>query len=209
MSYVENHLLAGERVVHSAHLHKLTYFGHGVLSVLAFVFGGLMLYYAEQPWIGAAILVAGAIPIGIAWIDYASSEFAVTDKRVVIKVGFIQRRTLETMLGKVEGIGVDQSVLGRLLNYGTITVTGTGGTQERFTNIAHPLEFRRQVQGQIAEGDVARQLTGMPVVAGTPMVGGAPRDERDCPHCAERILARAKVCKHCGHEVEPVAAGDA
>jgi len=103
------------------------------------------------------------------------------------------------MLGKVEGIGVDQTLFGRLLDYGTITVTGTGGTKEPFTNIAAPLEFRRQVQGQISAGGEER--VGVLTAASL-----TPRDERDCPYCAERILSRAKVCKHCGREVEPLPA---
>jgi hypothetical protein len=126
----------------------------------------------------------------------------VTDKRVIIKVGWIQRRTLETMLGKVEGIGVDQTVIGRMLNFGTITVTGTGGTQERFTNIAAPLEFRRQVQAQVSATEEARTAA----LAASVHAPLAARDERECPYCAERILVRAKVCKHCGRDVEPLPA---
>ena len=61
-------------------------------------------------------------------------------------LGFIQRHTVETMLGKVESIGVEQSLVGRVLDYGTILVVGTGGTQDSFKNIANPLEFRRKVQ---------------------------------------------------------------
>lgn len=130
-----------------------------------------------------------------AYITHKTSEFAVTDRRVVIKVGWIQRRTLETMLNKVEGIGVDQSIMGRMLGYGTITVTGTGGTKEPFTNIANPLEFRRQVQAQVGMAGDVRAEVGAPA---------SLRQERDCPHCAERILAKARVCKHCNREVEPL-----
>ena len=84
------------------------------------------------------------------WVDSLSSEFAVTNKRVLIKVGLIRRHSLELLLQKVEGIGVDQTLTGRILGYGTITVTGTGGTRESFQRISRPLEFRRQVQGSLA-----------------------------------------------------------
>lgn len=86
-----------------------------------------------------------AIP---AWINRSTSEFAVTNRRVIVKVGWIRRRSLETLLMKVEGIQVEQSILGRILNYGTITITGTGGSREVFDRIAAPLEFRRKVQEQ-------------------------------------------------------------
>ena len=192
MSYVEDHLLPGERIVHRAHLHRIGYIVPALLFAAIETFALWMVLNGQYLW-GAITAAVGLLPVLWAWIDFSSSEFAVTDKRVVIKVGFIQRRTLETMLNKVENVGVDQSVLGRVLDYGTITVTGTGGTQERFPNIGAPLEFRRQVQSQIAAGDVDPQLA-------------VPRDERECPHCAERILRKARVCKHCGRDVESVIA---
>lgn len=75
-----------------------------------------------------------------------TSEFAITNKRIIIKVGLISRRTIEMNLSKIESVSVDQTILGRILRYGTITVIGTGGTREPFTYISHPLEFRRQFQ---------------------------------------------------------------
>src|SRR5207247_7498840 len=120
-----------------------------------------------------------------------------------IKVGWVRRRTVETMLSKVEGIGVDQDLVGRMLGYGTIVVTGTGGTKEQFTKIARPLEFRRQVQGAIAASEGPRAPAEGQAPAAAALDG---RVERDCPFCAERILAKAKVCKHCGRDVSAIAA---
>ena len=85
------------------------------------------------------------------FIRYKTSEFAVTNKRVLIKVGFIKRHSLELLLQKVEGIGVDQDFFGRIFGYGTIMVTGTGGTKEHFKKIENPLEFRKQVQQSISQ----------------------------------------------------------
>ncbi len=75
--------------------------------------------------------------------DRTTSEFVITNKRVVVKIGLIWRRTLEMNLSRVETVNVDQSILGRLLDYGTITIIGTGGTRESFRSISKPLEFRR------------------------------------------------------------------
>lgn len=200
MGYVEDQLLPGERVKYRAHLHKLIFILPGLFALLAIVGAVLTFTAADSVWGALALLVLGAIPLLITLIKYKASEFAVTDKRVIIKVGFIKRRTLETMLGKVEGVGVEQGILGRLLGFGTITVTGTGGTKEPFPNIARPLEFRRQIQGQVSAADGARSVMAPSVVSGQ----SGPRDERDCPYCAERILAKAKVCKHCGRDVEPL-----
>lgn len=199
MSYVQEHLLPGERITYRAHLHKIIWVLPALLSLLLMVGAGFALN-ADIPWLAAGLVLVAVLPVLWAWIDYTSSEFAVTDKRVVIKVGWIRRRTLETMLGKVEGISVDQTIAGRVLGFGTITVTGTGGTREPFANIAKPLEFRRQVQAQVsASEDLMR--TALPMNG---QFTGPAREERDCPWCAERILNRARVCKHCGRDVEPL-----
>jgi hypothetical protein len=204
MSYVDDHLLPGEAVTHRAHLHKLAFLMPALAS-LALVMLGVVLIVSDLVGAGLVPLAAAAVPLLWAYIEYRTSEFAVTDKRVVIKVGWIQRRTLETMLSKVEAVGVDQTLLGRVLGYGTITVTGTGGTKEQFANIANPLEFRRRVQTQVGIAEDSRQRIMVPADGGVVAVPGAPRQERECPYCAELILAKARVCKHCNREVQPIA----
>lgn len=197
MSYVDSQLLPNETVLYRARLHRSLYSGAYVFAALAL--GVMAFAIGQHPlwWLVLALAVVAAALFGWSWLRSTTSEFAVTDKRVVIKVGWIRRRTLETMLAKVEGIGVEQSLIGRMLGFGTIVVTGTGGTKEEFDRIADPLEFRRQVQAAISAADAARVV---PVAA----PGGytpADRQERECPYCAERILVKAKVCRFCGRDV--------
>ena len=204
MSYIKSQLLPGEEIKYRGHLHRSIFapaFSFAVVAVLAFV---VVVQSGDLPvfW----FLVGGAI-VSYIWaqILFSTSEFVVTNKRVVIKVGWLRRRTVETMLSKVEGINVDQSLLGRLLGYGSIIITGTGGSQEPFRNIGSPFEFRRQVQAQVsaAEDRVPAWVVEPPAYVPPPSM---VREERDCPYCAERILARARVCKHCGRDVEPLRA---
>jgi uncharacterized membrane protein YdbT with pleckstrin-like domain len=84
-----------------------------------------------------------------AWLRRRTSEFAVTNKRVVIKQGIIGRHTLELNLSKVESVGVEQSLWGRMFGSGKIVVQGTGGTREVFAGIANPVGFRHAVQEAI------------------------------------------------------------
>src|SRR5687767_12471967 len=107
MGYVDEHLLPTERVMHRTRLHKIAYLGPMLLALILIAAG---FYAAGIGQTGFSIIAFGLalIPLITAYIADTSSEFAVTDKRVIIKVGFIQRRTLETMLGKVEGIEVSQ-----------------------------------------------------------------------------------------------------
>jgi uncharacterized membrane protein YdbT with pleckstrin-like domain len=204
MSYLDDHLLAGEQIIYRARLHWIIFGASIVMVALGLVLA--ILLQAIQPgywYLGLALVGIGLLlAIGPA-IRYVSSEFAVTDKRVLAKHGFIERESIETLLSKVEAIGVDQGIIGRVFDYGSITITGTGGTEESFPRISQPLEFRRQIQSQVVALD-ERRGSHQPAAQGTPEPAAA-RVERDCPYCAERILARARVCKHCGRDVVPVA----
>ena len=151
MGYVDQNLLQGEEVIYRAKLHPI------IFSVPIF-FGVVGLFFVVVALVDEAvsafatlgiffILVAALVAL-VRFIRLKTSEFAVTNKRVLVKVGLIRRHTLELLLGKVETIGVDQGVLGRIFNYGTIIVTGTGGANEPFKGIANPLEFRKQVQSR-------------------------------------------------------------
>lgn len=198
MSYIDDHLLADEQIVHRTRPHWIMFAGPLTLGIAGLVLGiALQVFQRDYWYVGAAVIVLALVFAVGPWLRYISSEFAVTDKRVLARLGLIQRHSLETLLSKVEAIGVEQDLTGRLLNYGTITLTGTGGTRETITRIPAPLEFRRQVQSQIVALE-ARRDPGASLSQ-----PDATRRERECPYCAELILARAKVCKHCGRDVQP------
>ncbi|MDQ2994703.1 MAG: PH domain-containing protein, partial [Pseudomonadota bacterium] len=90
---------------------------------------------------------------GMAYVQYLNSEYGVTNKRVLVKLGFISRYSREILLDKIESIQVFQSIPGRLFNYGSIIISGTGGTQDEFFNIPSPLEFRQTAQMQAENRD--------------------------------------------------------
>ncbi len=147
MGYIEQNLLAGETVVYRARLHWIIFVWPAVFLGIAVLFA--LAAFSGRSWGGGMIfLITGLLIVLPAYINFVSSEFGVTTRRVLIKVGLIRRRSLELLLSKVESIGVDQGIVGRIFGYGTIIVTGTGGTKEPFRTIAAPLEFRRVVQQQ-------------------------------------------------------------
>ena len=145
MGYIESNLLADEQIVYKAKLHSVIFWKPCALIMLGVVFLFIL------PIAGMIVLAIGLIALIPPVIDYTTSEFGVTNTRVIIQVGLIRRRTLELLLRHVEAILVDQSVTGRILNYGSVTLTGTGGVRETFGNISNPLEFRRRVQGEAAK----------------------------------------------------------
>ncbi len=126
-SYVESNLMSGERVVYRAEI--------SLWSVGHLIFLGVILL---------PVFGLGLVFLVWAFIRYRTTEFAVTDKRLIAKTGLISRSTVEMFLDKVESLHVEQSVLGRMLDFGTITIRGTGSTEEPIKNISAPLALRKQ-----------------------------------------------------------------
>jgi len=80
-----------------------------------------------------------------AWFTRQTTELSVTNHRVVYKTGFFRRHTVEMNMDKVETVDVDQSVLGRLLGFGSIRVLGTGQGIENLDRVAAPLQLRNAI----------------------------------------------------------------
>jgi uncharacterized membrane protein YdbT with pleckstrin-like domain len=95
--------------------------------------------------VGCLFLALWLIFILEAWARRATTEIVVTDRRVIFKTGFIQRRTMEMNMSKVETVDVVQSILGRIFNYGTVVIRGTGASYEPLALIADPLKLRTAI----------------------------------------------------------------
>jgi uncharacterized membrane protein YdbT with pleckstrin-like domain len=147
-SYVDSVLAEGETVVHRAamsHWKFLTSYLVGALLAVA----GLLPFFVStrsEYFIAGAIAIAiGVLVLLAAIVRRRTTELVLTDRRVIAKRGFISRDTVEMNLGKVESVHVSQSLLGRLLDYGDVTVVGTGSSLEPLLGIAQPLELRRRL----------------------------------------------------------------
>ena len=150
MGYVEDHIMPGEQIIYKGKLHWALFIGPVVFTGL-FILTIMFVLISDVDVCTSYVWLFFGVPALInALITYYTTEFAVTDKRVISKTGLVRRRSLELLLTKVESVGVDQPILGRLLDYGTITVVGTGGTKEKFRNIVNPMELRSQVHTQIS-----------------------------------------------------------
>lgn len=153
MKYVQRVLQPGETVTHQAHLHWLIFLRAIVFLVIAVViFLAEMSYRPNEPIIATALIVIAcffallAAESGLrAWIRRVTTEFAVTDRRVIYKTGLFSRHTLEMNRSKVESVDVNQPVFGRVFGYGTVILRGTGSTLEPIYHIADPLTFRSHI----------------------------------------------------------------
>src|SRR4029077_10547957 len=147
MGYVEQNLISGEEIAYRSGLHWIVLLRSMVVAALLGLLGVVMLVEGSQvkdaqarqavSAFGVVAIVIGAIYLLAAMIRRHGAEFAVTNKRVIFKTGVMRRSSEELFLNKVESITVNEGMLGRALNYGTINVRGTGGTLEPFHKIAH------------------------------------------------------------------------
>ena len=173
MRYVEKNLVPGEHLLYQTRHHWIVLIGP-LLIALVVGLPGLLLLFAETekhpdlddyvtriPGGTQTVVILSVILIVIALANLAwgmvkrnATEMAVTNRRVLIKTGMGSRRTLDLMLSRVESIGVEETMWGRMMGYGSVIVRGTGGTPEPFVKISHPQEFRRQVQQQIGAHEI-------------------------------------------------------
>jgi uncharacterized membrane protein YdbT with pleckstrin-like domain len=149
--YIDDILQPGEKVLYSTNAHWIFY----LPAIAAWIVALFLFLLSRQTVTESLVLLclsAAAVVAVIAlywtvrgWFHRWTTETDVTNLRVVHKTGFIKRRTFEMSLDKVESVDVDQSILGRMLNYGNVTVRGVGEGAETIDTIASPLDFRNHI----------------------------------------------------------------
>jgi uncharacterized membrane protein YdbT with pleckstrin-like domain len=164
LSYAEKHLIQGETIQYETKLHWIVMLGHTGLTAFFVLAGAALLVFSWNTrhsaeshsniliWLALAAFLVAAILLGVGLIKRNATVMVLTNKRVIVKTGLASRRTLELLLSRIESVVVEEPAMGRVLGYGTVIIRGTGGTPEMFEKIAHPLEFRSQVQSQISSG---------------------------------------------------------
>ena len=146
--YIDAILQPGEKVLYSTNAHWIFYLPAIAAWLVALAFLVLShLMVAGTPSLLCLVLAGVSAVVALykmltAWFHRWTTETDVTNLRVVHKAGFIKRRTFEMSLDKVESVDVNQSILGRMLNYGDVTILGVGEGRETISTIASPLEFR-------------------------------------------------------------------
>jgi uncharacterized membrane protein YdbT with pleckstrin-like domain len=149
MSYVDTILEPGETIVYRTRPTWTLYTPAFFLALCALIVFGLELNYVGLEAVGltiAAIFALLAVASFLrAWFRRITTEIAVTDRRIILKRGFIRRHTIEMNMQKVESVDVDQTLAGRIFNYGDVTVRGTGSTFETLRMVDAPIKLRTSV----------------------------------------------------------------
>ncbi|TDA68457.1 PH domain-containing protein [Sulfuricurvum sp. IAE1] len=129
-SYVESTLISDEHIIYRGQI--------SLWSLAPYFIVGFLLI---------AFYLIGLLIIAYAIIKYKTTELAITNKRIIAKFGWISRSTIELNINKIESIQVQQGILGRILNFGTLIISGAGNPQAPIPNISNPMEFRRVYMG--------------------------------------------------------------
>ncbi|SRR5579883_315901 len=151
MRTLDSSLLPDEKILFRTQKHYIVFLPAIMMTAIAFYF---VFNHAELVAKYAIFVEIAAL---LTWINnfliYVTADFAVTDKRIIMKEGFFFRHTNEMRLMAIANASVDQSLLGQILNYGTVFIHTFGGDRDPFTLIARPNEFQKYLQKQL---DVAR-----------------------------------------------------
>ena len=152
MGYAEKVLQPGETIAYRARLHWIVYLGGIVLVVAAVILALLAVALPGGDAVRLGLMLAALIALFLglfqmlrAWFVVANTEIIVTNRRLIYKTGFIARDTVEMNLDKVESVLVEQTLLGRMLNFGRVIVRGVGSGLEPIDRIAAPLELHRNI----------------------------------------------------------------
>lgn len=162
MSYVESVLGAGEKIVYRAKISRWKYLLYYLIG-LACLAGGptALVITGDRTNTGLALagtaMLVGLIVILCAVIGRNTTELVLTNRRIITKRGLISRDTVEMNLSKVESLHVNQTLIGRLLNYGDVTVVGTGASLEPLRSVGRPLELRKRL-GEVAEAGAPKAV---------------------------------------------------
>ncbi|MCH7331835.1 PH domain-containing protein [Acinetobacter modestus] len=148
-NYIESNLARDEKIIIKA---QVTWWS----QLWYLVFGSLFILLA-LPSKNFVFLFIGVVFVAIAVIHVITTELALTNRRIIAKSGLIRRNTVELKVNRVESLGIDQGVLGRIFNFGSISVKGIGGSNAPIPYIARPMEFRQQVNNYLDELDDQRK----------------------------------------------------
>lgn len=165
MKYIDKVLMPKEQVLFHSKLHWIIFTPTTIwllITILIFTlcqiwgfFETILFDHPVYMWIGLIALIITAAHGLSTYLRYITAEYAITDKRVLMKQGLLHHHVLEIFLNKIESIYATQNVIGRLLNFGTITISGAGGNKAPFNNVPKPMEFRKIILEQISKNHIS------------------------------------------------------
>jgi uncharacterized membrane protein YdbT with pleckstrin-like domain len=142
MSFIEKNLSANEQILYKGKIHWYIYLRCVIFFIIGFLTSDVSMGFA------GFMFFLGIISLILAIMNASSTEFAITNKRVILKTGVLKRKFIELQLNKSEGLRIEQGIIGRIFNFGTIKITSAGVTED-FKYLTKPFEFKKRVNNAI------------------------------------------------------------
>lgn len=148
MGYIDKNLLPQEQIIFRTRKHLIIFLypfvlaGISVLATIYMYHNALLAKLLWVPWFVAFVMGF------VVWLNYITSDFAVTDKRVMMREGFFYRHSNEIRISTISQVNVDQSLIGQMLGYGTVSIK-TFGAFDVYPIISKPVVFQKVVNAQI------------------------------------------------------------
>jgi uncharacterized membrane protein YdbT with pleckstrin-like domain len=158
MSYIDETLHEGERVIDRTHRHWIDLLGPALFVVVVAAGAAVAIPASPAPlaWLCLAAIAVVVLNLGLKYLLMKTTEFVVTNDRIIFKTGWLSRRTTEMTVANVESIDVIQSIPGRILGYGTVLIRGTGSSWEPMQRIARVIAFKMAASEAISHGRASR-----------------------------------------------------
>lgn len=162
MSYLNQSLAPGESIVAVFKLHWSMWIRFWVVIVLGIiaVVALLVANVAWGQWAALGVAILTILVAGYQWLWLRGIEQAVTNRRVVRKVGIVSRETTELRLASIETVDLRQSFWGRVFGYGNVGITGRGESAMVLSRIAHPIEVKREIESAYSAHVDTQQPSG-------------------------------------------------
>ena len=159
MSYVSSSLISGEEVKHWGKVHYFIFLKPVILGFItvAIIISAMANKMPEAALFSVVFAIPGFIYFIQSIIWYFTTEYAITDRRIILKTGLISRKASELFLNKAEGLKIDQGIIGRIFNYGTISMDGTGGTKDNYRYLYAPMLFRKRMNEFVEAANKAQK----------------------------------------------------
>lgn len=144
MNYIDSTIMSGETVIYRAKLTRWIFLPGIFWLILVTPICRLI-----NAAFGTYVLIFTILILFSEFINYFTSEFGLTNKRIIAKTGFIRRNAFEVLLKKVESVQVNQGITARIFRYGNIVITGTGGSKNSAAKISKPMIYKKTIQDQL------------------------------------------------------------
>lgn len=147
MGYIDKNLLPDERILYRTKKNKIIFLTPAFLTGICCLF-----LFNSNPFVVKITFIpaiAALFSWMYEWLDYFTSEYAITTKRILMKEGFFFRHANDTRISTIANVSVNQSLLGQALDYGTVIINTYGGSADPFTEIDQPIKFQRVLQEQV------------------------------------------------------------